>query len=338
MSRTTSPSTQKPYSLVRVCRVWCLTRSTVSWQRRPKGAPAGATARPGPIGPCADHDLVQHIKTILAATPFHGEGYRKVWARLRYAGLRTSKRRVLRLMRENQLLAPHRRGGYPGPRVHDGSITMSQVNDMWGTDMTAALTIAEGQAAIFFAVDHCSLECVGLHAAKRGTRFEALEPPKQGVRDYFGAFTPQAARGLTLRHDHGSQYMSHDFQEEIAFLGITSSPAFVRAPEGTGCAKRFVRILKENLLWVRTFRTVEELRQALLEFKRTYNENWIIQRHAHKTPAQVRREQSQAWPPDLTPNCVQKTVDRYTTSFFCICGYFNSIMGLMVFPCLGQHH
>ena len=296
MSRTTSPSTQKPYSLVRVCRVWRFQRSTVYWQRLPKTKPAGFTVRPGPAGPCADHDLVQHIKTTLAATPFHGEGYRKVWARLRYGGLRTSKRRVLRLMREHRLLAPHRRGGSSGPRVHDGTITTSRVNDMWGTDMTAAFTIAEGQAAIFFAVDHCSLECVGIHAAKRGTRFEALEPLKQGAREYFGAFTPRAAQGLTLRHDHGSQYMSHDFQEEIAFLGITSSPAFVRAPEGNGVAERFVRILKENLLWVRTFGTVEELRQALLEFKRTYNENWIIQRHGYRTPAQVRQEQSQALP------------------------------------------
>jgi putative transposase len=88
--------------------------------------------------------------------------------------------------------------------------------------------------------------------------------------------------------------MPHDFQEELAFLGIGSSPAFVRAPEGNGCAERFVRILKENLLWVRTFSTVEELRQALLEFQRTYNHNWIIQRHGYKTPAQVRLEQSRA--------------------------------------------
>lgn len=295
MSRATSPSTQKPYSLVRVCRVWRLRRSTVYWQRLPKAEPS-ATTRPGPAGPWADYDLVQRIKTILADTPFHGKGYRKVWARLRYAGLRTSKRRIFRLMREYQLLAPHRRGCSPGPRVHDGTITTTRVNDMWGTDMTATFTTAEGQAAIFFTVDHCSMEGVGLHAAKRGTRFEALEPLKQGVREYFGVFTSQAAQGLTLRHDHGSQYMSDDFQEEIAFLGIKSSPAFVRAPEGNGCAERFVRILKENLLWVRTFRTVEELRQALLKFKRTYSDNWIIQRHGYKTPVQVRREQLQALP------------------------------------------
>ena len=68
----------------------------------------------------------------------------------------------------------------------------------------------------------------------------------------------------------------------------------VRAPKGNGIAERFVRLLKENLLWVRTFSTVEELRQALLEFQRTYNDSWIIQRHGYKTPDQVRLEQSQA--------------------------------------------
>jgi putative transposase len=54
--------------------------------------------------------------------------------------------------------------------------------------------------------------------------------------------------------------MSKDFQEEISFLGIKSSPAFVRAPEGNGCVERFIRTLKENLLWVRSFETIEELR------------------------------------------------------------------------------
>jgi len=296
MSRATSPSTEKPYSLVRVCRVWRWQRSTIYWQRRSKGGPASDRVRPGPQGPGSDADLVTHIKAILAKSPFHGEGYRKVWARLRYAGIRTSKRRVLRLLRENQLLAPPRRGSSPGPKAHDGTIITTEVNKMWGTDMTATFIAADGQVAIFFAVDHCSLECVGIHAAKPVTRFEALEPLRQGVREYFGGFGPQAADGLTLRHDHGSQYMSHDFQEEIAFLGISSSPAFVRAPEGNGCAERFVRILKENLLWVRDFATVEELRQALLLFQRTDNEQWIIQRHGYKTPAQVRQEQLQVMP------------------------------------------
>ncbi len=52
-----------------------------------------------------------------------------------------------------------------------------------------------------------------------------------------------------------------------------------------------MRVLKENLLWVRRFGTVEELRGALLAFRRTYNQGWIIERHGYKTPAQVRAEQ-----------------------------------------------
>lgn len=165
------------------------------------------------------------------------------------------------------------------------------MDEMWGTDMTTSLTISEGNASIFFAIDHCSLELVGIHAARRGTRFEALEPIRQGMRHSFGAFGKGVASGLTLRHDHGSQFISEDFQREIAFLGIKDSPFYVREPQGNGIAERFVRILKENLLWVRRFQRVEELRQGLLAFKDTYNRHWRIGRHGYRSPQQVRERQ-----------------------------------------------
>jgi len=248
-------------------------------------------ARRGPLGPCADDELVAHIRRILEASPFPGEGYRKVWARLRHRGIRTSPRRVLRLMRAHQLLAPTRPGHPHGPKAHDGTIIPTQVETMWGTDMTATFTRQEGQVAIFIAVDHYSAECGGIHAAKQGTRFEALEPIRQGVGTYLGAFGQDIAQGLALRHDHGSQYMSQVFQEELTVLGIASSPAFVREPAGNGCAERFIRTLKEHLLWLKTFDTVEDLRLALHEFQRQYNETWLIGRHGYKAPAQVRHEQ-----------------------------------------------
>ena len=65
----------------------------------------------------------------------------------------------------------------------------------------------------------------------------------------------------------------------------------VRAPEGNGCAERFIRTLKENLLWVHTFDTVEELRQALLAFRETYNSTWLIQRHGFRPPEAIRANQ-----------------------------------------------
>ena len=243
-----------------------------------------------------DAALVEAIRGVLLASPFHGEGYRKVWARLRHQGLRTSKERVRRLMRENGLSAPARTGRSTGPRHHDGTIIPATIDTMWGTDMTTTFTTEHGQVAVFVAVDHASAECVGIHAALRGTRHEALEPIRQGAVECFGAIARDAAQGLGIRHDHGSQYMSHDFQKELAWLGAASSPAFVRAPEGNGCAERFIRTLKENLLWVRTFRTVEELRLALIDFRQTYNDHWLIERHGHRSPAQFRRNQTDTMP------------------------------------------
>lgn len=292
MSRARSASTEKPYGMRRICSAWEVSRSTLYW-RRNYVQPAQPARRPGPEGPCSDETMVEHIRTVLRESPFHGEGHRKVWARLRVLkNIRTSKRRTLRLMRQHGLLAPHRVGRAHGPKAHDGTITTELPDQMWGTDMSSTVTVQEGQTNVFIAVDHCTFECIGIHASKKGNRFEALEPVRQGVREQFGGFAEAIAQGLRLRHDHGSQYLSNHFQQEVRFMGIESSPAYVREPEGNGCAERFIRLLKENLLWVRTFETVEELRVALLEFKETYNEQWLLEKHGYKSPRQVRQEKA----------------------------------------------
>ena len=124
----------------------------------------------------------------------------------------------------------------------------------------------------------------------RSDRFEALEPIRQGVKEYFGGFSAGSADGLRLRHDHGSVYMSDDFQTEIRFLGIEPSPAFVRQPEGNGCIERFFRTLKEQLLWIRLFKDLAELRAALIEFRDRYNHQWILGRLSYRTPVQARQD------------------------------------------------
>ncbi len=193
-------------------------------------------------------------------------------------------------MGEHALPAPHR-VGRPTTRAHDGTITAAAVDVVWGTDVAETVTLAEGRAPVFVAVDHCSGECVGSHAAASGNRFEALEPVRQGVRRHFGAGGRHAAEGLALRHDHGSNHMSHDFQSEIRFLGIEGSPSFVGEPEGNGVAERFIRTLKENFLWVHTFDTIEELRRGLRDFVAHYNATWLVARHGYRTPNQIRAEQ-----------------------------------------------
>jgi transposase InsO family protein len=287
MSQTCSPSTQRRYGLARVCRTWEVARSTVYLHQVRATTPAPPPRKRGPKPTWTDEALLEQIRAVLVASPFLGEGHRKVWARLRWQDVRTSKGRVLRLMREAKLLAPTRLGHAHGPKAHDGTITTEAPDQMWGMDATSCLT-REGNATVFVVVDHCAAECIGIHAARPGTRFEAVEPLRQGVHAIFGAYAEGIATGLQARHDHGSQYVSDYFQDDLHFLGIESSPAFVREPEGNGVAERFIRTLKEQLLWVRTFDTVEELREALLEFKERYNREWLCERHGHQTPAAIR--------------------------------------------------
>ncbi|GIU76640.1 MAG: hypothetical protein KatS3mg004_3727 [Bryobacteraceae bacterium] len=77
---------------------------------------------------------------------------------------------------------------------------------MWGIDATAGFTLRDGQVPIFAMIDHGSARCLGIHVAKRGTRFEALEPLRQAVREQFGSFSEGTALGVKLRHDHGSLF------------------------------------------------------------------------------------------------------------------------------------
>ena len=79
MSHETSPSTQQPYGIARVTRVWQVPRSTVYARRDRRDHPSPAAKR-GPKTPWTDAALTAHIRTIIAESPFHGEGHRKIWA------------------------------------------------------------------------------------------------------------------------------------------------------------------------------------------------------------------------------------------------------------------
>ena len=154
MSQTVSPSASRSYGLARVSRAWSVSRAGVYRFLKRTTSPA-ITRRRGPTGPCRDADLADHIRREIEASDFHGEGYRKLWARLRVGGVRSSPRRVRRVMGENGLLAPHRVGRNQ-EKTHDGTIVTDKVNEMWGTDMSQTVTLEEGRAYVFVAVEHAN--------------------------------------------------------------------------------------------------------------------------------------------------------------------------------------
>src|SRR3712207_5514920 len=156
-----------------------------------------------------------------------------IWARLRAVdAIRVSRKRVLRLMREHALLSPHR--ARPRPEApHERRIITEAPNLMRATDATRITTVEDGKVWLFGVAEHWNAELLGWHVAKRGTRYEAIQAVGMPVRRQFGHLGAGAARGLALRHGHGSSFMSEVLQKQIRFRGMAPSYAFVGEPETT---------------------------------------------------------------------------------------------------------
>ena len=308
MSQTTSATTGRRYGLERVCRLWEQSRSAfyARRDRLQRSASADSPCRRGPTPALSDAQLLAAIRNDLARSPFQGEGHRKVHARLRILdGVRVSRTRVLRVMRAQGLLSPHR-GRQGEPKPHDGTIVTSAPDVMWGTDGARVLTVDDGWVWTFAAVDHWNAECVGWHVCKVGDRFAALEPVAQGLRRRCGSVEADAARGLSLRMDHGSQYLSDHFLQPGPLLG---HPPQLRLAQRAGDQRRR-RTLESHA------QGAGRLRPGLSKSRRRARRRRRVRRalqpvlapreaglsHATRGPRRVR-----ATPSRVAQTCVQET-------------------------------
>ena len=117
--------------------------------------------RPGPKPVTSDAELHLAIQEDLSTTRFHSEGHKKIRARLRRKGIRAGRKRYLRVMKANGLLAPNRPKSNGSSRKHDGTIRTEQPNKMWGTDGKQFWTRQDGLSWFFGVIDHCNDEILG---------------------------------------------------------------------------------------------------------------------------------------------------------------------------------
>ena len=188
MSETTSAATGRCFGIQRVCQVWERSRSALYARRARAHHRRGGGRRRQ-----SDAQLLAAIRTDLARSPFHGEGHRKVHARLRILdGIRVARTRVLRVMRAHGLPSPHR-GRQGAAKTHDGRVITQAPNVMWGTDGVRVFTLDDGWGWIFAAGEHWNAECVGWHVCKVGSRFAALDPIAQGLERLYGSLDADVA-------------------------------------------------------------------------------------------------------------------------------------------------
>lgn len=238
-----------------------------------------------------DSDLLNLIKEKINSSPFFGEGYRKIWYKLRRDGFSVDKARVLKIMRNNNLLSPYRTEQCKKvSHRHDSKITTSAPNLMWGTDGKMFFIEGLGWAWLFAVIDHFNDEIIAWHVSLKGDRFAAMEPIKKAVKLRFGSLSKNICNHLPLRlrSDHGTQYDSKDFMNEMAFLGLKMSKSFVREPQCNGCIERFNRTIEQEVFSVAHICSIEDAIERISKFVDDYNSEWFIHR-LQMTPIEFRR-------------------------------------------------
>jgi transposase InsO family protein len=219
----------------------------------------------------------------------------KIHKRLKNKGLNIGKNRVYRLMKaEGLLLKTPPKNGSSG--IHDGTITTLIPNQMWATDGKEFRTEEDGKCWFMGVIDHFNDEILSFHLSTTFDAYAAMEPLRMAVRNVFGSVSKGICKGmeLTLRADHGSQYDSDKFQDEVAFLGLDYSPSFVRSPECNGVIERFHRTLNEQVFNIQTFKNIDEAQKAIADFIVRYNKSWILHRLSLKSPIEYRLEFEQS--------------------------------------------
>ena len=221
-------------------------------------------------------------------------------ARLRVAGVRSSPRRVRRVMGREPLACAPIASGATKKKTHDGTIVTDKVNEMWGTDMSQTVTIEEEGGPMFSSPSNTRTQKSSAFTPRvSANRFEARwSRSGRGCIGASGSIAPGVARGLKLRHDHGSNYMSGDFQSEIKCLGHRSF-AILRAR--TRRAKWRRRALHPNLegelaLGADVQNHRGTARRATVAFARRYNETWL-RRAAWMQKRPRGSEEEQTMPP-----------------------------------------
>ena len=242
MSAATSPGTGLAYGLRRVCAAWGMARSSFYAMTSGQHAEQPPAKRRGPKPAMARIGAAGGDRSHLEASPWEGEGYRKVWARLRVCrDIRGCPQRVLRLMRENNLLSPHRcrrRGGNP----HDGEIISCPEPHVhrWRSGVHGGRRLGldlHRRRALERRV------CRLAWSASAANRFAALSPwGLPGCRR-------RGRRGSGAGLADGSRLPVSVLHQPDQVLGAPSY-AFVAEPQTNGVAERFNRTLKEQITMV----------------------------------------------------------------------------------------
>ncbi len=219
-----------------------------------------------------DMDILDHIEAI--CIDFHGYGYRRVTRQLHYDGYSINHKKVLRLMRESDLLCHARRKwvrttdsnhGLPVYRNLVKDIHITGINQVWLADITY-IRIRHGFVYLAAILDAFSRKVIGYSVSRSMDTNLVLDALRMAIAKR----NPGA--GVIHHSDRGVQYASHEYTSELKGHGFQISMSGKGNPYDNATMESFFKTLKHEEVYLYEYETLSDVATRLPYFiEQVYN-------------------------------------------------------------------
>lgn len=216
--------------------------------------------------------LLSRIKELKADHPFWG--YRRIWAHLNYIDdMPVSQNKVHRLMKAHNLLVTKNTKIKASRRANTSKPRAERPNQWWGIDMTKVMIDGYGWVYVTVVIDWYTKKIVGHHAGEQSKAWHWLVALNKGLNRQF----PGGARGmgLSLMSDNGCQPTAISFMKACRDVGVKQAFTSYNNPKGNADTERFMRTLKEELVWINEWKNPDAFYAALEQWIEHYNSSYL---------------------------------------------------------------
>lgn len=241
----------------------------------------------------ANQQILSQIQALKQNHP--AWGYRRIWSYLKYRnGLNVNKKRIYRLMKKNNLLVMPNWRLKAVRKAHTRKPKAFCPNQLWGIDMTKILIPSYGWVYLTVVIDWYSKKIVGHDLAVQSKALDWLNALNKAVNNQFPEGIKNKKRSLFLVSDNGSQPTSSRFMADCRGIGIKQIFTSYNNPRGNADTERVIRTIKEDLVWVNEFDSVNQLSASLDEWVHSYNEDYPHSSIGYATPCEYERTRNAA--------------------------------------------
>lgn len=211
------------------------------------------------------------------ALEFPKYGYRRITAELHRRGSLINHKKVLRIMREENILCRPKKKfritttdsnhNYPVYPNLAKDITLTGINQLWVADITYVHLLNE---CVYLAViiDVYSRKCIGWELSRRIDAELVLNAFDMAI----DARIQLGIGGLIHHSDQGVQYACNEYVDRLKELGIQISMSRKGNPYDNAFAESFMKTLKAEEVYLKEYKTFDEAYSNIKQFiERVYN-------------------------------------------------------------------